>query len=554
MSRRLFTAIAVTVGVLATGSVSAQGVVQRFVLVAGANSGGADRPTLRYATTDADRFAKVLVDLGGVGAADTIVLKEPKVRDLVQALDRLNQRVIDARRQAGPGGRTEVLVYYSGHADDKGLMLGDDRYSYRTLRDRLDDIPADVRIAVLDACASGAFTRLKGGKSRQPFLVDPATSMKGYAFLTSSAETEAAQESDHLRASYFTYYLVSGLRGAADMSGDGRVTLNEAYQFAFNETLGRTVSTQGGAQHPSYDINLSGAGDVTMTDIRQTTASLVLAEPLDGRVFVKDGHQQLVVELYKQPGRAVNLALEPGAYEVRIERQNEAWLAKTQLVDGQRLELGLEKFAPTTTEPTRRRGDLPPSFAVAGRNRLELRVSFWRGGETSEPEGPVFIGSETNDLFGGLQYTRFLKENLAFTLGAETLSMHSSVSTGLSSSTGSVVVASVPFGLRWNPLGGDHRTRALKPFLACAVGPVIGSSSGVEAEDGTVFIGTRNAATAGGYVGAGVDVLTGRHISLGINAGYNWMLDFRKTVGGRDNYSGFTVSLGIGWMFGKGYQ
>ena len=43
-------------------------------------------------------------------------------------------------------GRIEVLLYYSGHADEQGLLLGDDRYSYRTLRDRLDQIPADVRI------------------------------------------------------------------------------------------------------------------------------------------------------------------------------------------------------------------------------------------------------------------------------------------------------------------------------------------------------------------------------------------------------------------------
>ena len=100
--------------------------------------------------------------------------------------------------------------------------------------------------------------------------------MRGHAFLTSSAATEAAQESDRIRASYFTHYLVSGFRGAADLSGDGKVTLGEAYQFAFNETLGRTVDTKGGAQHPSYDINLSGTGDVVMTDVRQTSATLVL--------------------------------------------------------------------------------------------------------------------------------------------------------------------------------------------------------------------------------------------------------------------------------------
>ena len=144
--------------------------------------------------------------------------------------------------------------------------------------------------------------------------------MRGHAFLTSSAESEAAQESDRIRASYFTHYLVSGFRGAADLSGDGKVTLNEAYRFAFDETLGRTVQTRGGAQHPSYDIKLSGTGDVVMTDVRQTTATLVLGEELEGRFFVRTAAQELVVELYKPRGRRVELAVEPGAYDVRVER------------------------------------------------------------------------------------------------------------------------------------------------------------------------------------------------------------------------------------------
>jgi len=78
--------------------------------------------------------------------------------------------------------------------------------------------------------------------------------MKGDAFMTSSSANEASQESDAIRGSFFTYYLVSGLRGAADMIHDGRITLNEAYQYAYNETLSRTEKTMGGTQHPNYDI------------------------------------------------------------------------------------------------------------------------------------------------------------------------------------------------------------------------------------------------------------------------------------------------------------
>lgn len=537
-------------------SVSAQAEVRRFVLAAGANFGGADRPQLRYAVSDAERFAAVLTALGGVEPANAILLKEPSVRELVRAIDQLSQRAAEAGRPAG-GGRTEVLVYYSGHADEKGLLLGDDRYSYQSLRDRLDEMPADVRIAVLDACASGAFTRLKGGKARKPFLVDESTSMRGHAFLTSSAETEAAQESDHIGASYFTHYLVSGLRGAADVTGEGRVTLNEAYQFAFNETLGKTVGLGGGAQHPSYDINLSGTGDVVITDVRETTASIVLGELLEGRVFIRDAKQQLVVELQKPPGRRVEIGLEAGEYQVRIQRPASAMLSRATVRDGQRLELSLAQFSPTTPEPTRRRGG-PPSFAVAGRHRVELRLGVWR--DSGGPEAPpkIAVGAQLLDFRGGLQYTRFLREDLAATLSLDVLAAEADLVTfGGASSSGTSQQRSqiifLPVGLRWDPQPGDLRTRPVKLHIGAGLGPVIGLHAGGSVDHATVFAGTRAAMTLGGFVGGGVDVLLGRRWSLGVNGGYRWTADFSETIGTRKNYTGVDAGIGIGWMWGAGH-
>src|SRR5262245_8683042 len=79
---------------------SAAGPLQRYALVVGANSGGVTRAQLQYAIADAERFARVMVDLGGVDAANHILLKQPKLRDLVDALDMLARRVGEARRTA----------------------------------------------------------------------------------------------------------------------------------------------------------------------------------------------------------------------------------------------------------------------------------------------------------------------------------------------------------------------------------------------------------------------------------------------------------------------
>jgi uncharacterized caspase-like protein len=96
-----------------------------------------------------------------------------------------------------------------------------------------------MRILIVDACRSGSLTRVKGGTPAPPFDVHVRGSdgSEGAAFLTSSAANEDAQESDALQGSFFTHYLVSGLLGAADSDGDRRVSLSEAYAYAYEGTL-----------------------------------------------------------------------------------------------------------------------------------------------------------------------------------------------------------------------------------------------------------------------------------------------------------------------------
>ena len=322
---------------LCAQSVFAAGTVRRFVLVAGANYGGADRVPLRYAVSDAEKFARVLESMGGVSASDRILLEEPALQAFHEALESVRAKVLSSPKGSG---RTEVILYYSGHADESGLLLGNERLSYRSLRNRMDAIEADVHITVLDACASGAITRLKGGQRQKAFLVDESSDMKGYAFLTSSSEDEAAQESDRIQASFFTHYLLSGMRGAADVSGDGKVTLGEAYQFAFHKTLARTTETLAGAQHPAYDIKMAGTGDVVMTDIRRASAGLVLDKRFNGRFFIRNADQQLVAELYKAAGREVELGLEPGTYRIHFEESSRLFHTSLKLEEGERRVLG----------------------------------------------------------------------------------------------------------------------------------------------------------------------------------------------------------------------
>lgn len=326
----------------------------RFALLAGSNDGGPERVQLQYAVEDAQAMARVLQELGGVRAEDTLLLADPSPDELDAGLALLDGMVQEA---AARGDRTEVLVYYSGHSDEAGLRLTGEHYGYDTLRTQLDSIDSDVRILVLDSCSSGAVVRSKGGSFGAPFLVDESVDVEGHAYLTSSASDEVAQEADRIGGSYFTHYLVTGLRGAADTSDDGRVTLNEAYNFAYSETLRGTERTVGGAQHPTYDIQLSGTGDLVMTDLSSTSASLVVQPSIEGRLSIRDDQGRLVAELYKPAGRPISLGLPPGRYTLLLDQEGVLSEAVLDLAEGQSLELLPEAFSGVDAQVAVARGD-----------------------------------------------------------------------------------------------------------------------------------------------------------------------------------------------------
>ena len=347
------------------------GPIRRFALVVGANDGGSDRVTLRYAQDDANAFLDVLTDLGGVRREDAVLLAEPDAEDFDRALYDLAQRV-----RSAPEQRTEVVFYYSGHSDERGLLLRGDEVPYKAVRDGLDKVPADVRIAVVDSCASGALTRAKGGTLTAPFLLDESRVVTGHAYLTSASADESAQEADRLLGSFFTHSLVTGLRGAADSSGDGRVTLSEAYTFAYDETLRRTENTRFGPQHATRQMDLTGTGDLVLTDLSAIEAGLLLSPELSGRLSVRDAQGRLVAEVTKPAGRPMELGLGTGRYRVVLERDDGVWEGRVWLAKGERKPLDLTELTRVERVATTARGDSKDGVSPALR-RVPFLAGVW---------------------------------------------------------------------------------------------------------------------------------------------------------------------------------
>ncbi len=419
-SPKLFTAFWLTVLCLSANIVSGEP-TRRLALMVGVNDGGRDRVRLQYAVSDAATFAGSMRELGGVEAEDILLLREASVEAMEAAFISLHRLATSAKRN---GERVEIVVFYSGHADEQGLLLHGQHFSFDRFRSKVHSLPAEVRIAVVDACASGALIKRKGGRAIPTFLADESRQAQGYAFLTSSSSDEAAQESDRIRASYFSHFLNTGLRGAADASQDGRITLHEAYAYAYRETLDQTERSAAGPQHASYDMNFTGSGDVVMTELQRAQATLIFPDSLLGRFFIRDARNRLLAEVQKTEIKPVRLALEPGQYSVYWHHQNVIEVGNIILKKGDALQVKPDtEWKAVGKERTVSRGKSafnPNAFGLENASKT-MDSEDWDGNLEEESQYH-WRHLKTEEDFRGMQFTwgfnqanrRFEGEQFAF--------------------------------------------------------------------------------------------------------------------------------------------
>src|SRR4029453_6409903 len=144
-------------------------------------------------------------------------------------------------------------------------------------------------------------------------VVTDRLDVAGAAFVTSASASESAQESAELASSYFTHYLISALRGAGDADDDGRVTLSEAYQYAYVKTAADTARTIAGTQHPSYAYKITGRGDLPLADLRGARAVLVFPPGAGGDYLIVEAKRgEVVAEVFKQASDRRRVAVPSG--------------------------------------------------------------------------------------------------------------------------------------------------------------------------------------------------------------------------------------------------
>lgn len=529
-----------------------------YAVIVGSNAAGAGQQPLRFAEDDAARVARVLRELGRFDAADVRVLLHPGSSDVLTAIDDVGNRV---RAAAAQGEQAEVVFYYSGHARASAISLGSDELALGTLRERLTAVPAALTIVVLDACQSGAFARVKGAEPAADFTTSSIARLtqKGLAIMASSTAQELSQESDELRGSYFTHHLVTGLRGPADADGDGRVSLDEAYRYAYRRTLASTARTQVGEQHVTLETDLAGQGDVPVTYPAEARAQLELPAALDARVLVQHRPSgSVVAEVQKAAGAAIRLAFAAGSYDAVVGQPAGVVQCHFALVDDQVTPLDTTGCTPVVPDRSQAKGESPEGGELRERDRWEIEGSIGAITRTSDAYTnrlQTFGYTEQNYLLPDARFTlgasRILIPHLAgivtlSTLGNDTYQR----SIANSTDTASISAYGASIGLRAYT---DIFGRWVGVYGQASAGMTLGvldyqtQQTGVPPDTTTTYAGY----LLSGAVGA---TFRFRRVPLGlfVQLGYDRAPAIQDLIGDTHDSGGFSAALGVRLRFGEG--
>jgi hypothetical protein len=246
---------------------------RRAALLVGQNAGDLEDAPLRFAESDAEAMRDVLVRLGGIRETDAALLHDANASELRGALGKLSERF--AKEQWSKSDR--LILYVSAHASNGRLHLRGSHFPIADLRRFLDETPVGLALLILDTCDAGLALRSKGLVPLSSRIVEiEKPQLTGRIVIASSGPEESSFESDEMGGALFTQHLIAGLRGAADSTRDGRITLQEAYAYAYARTIESAAAAADARQTPVFDMDLHGAGELVISELERGQARLTL--------------------------------------------------------------------------------------------------------------------------------------------------------------------------------------------------------------------------------------------------------------------------------------
>jgi hypothetical protein len=309
-----------------------------FVLALGSNASvDTELPPLRYADDDAIRYVELFRALGARSFLVTrpdentrrvhpVLAAEarlPLLATLAHAIDEIAVAVVDARRL---GHRTRLYFTFAGHGNLREgrayLTVEDGRLDGDWLRKLVERIGADESHLIVDACHATllAYGRGPGGSHRavHGFVVAAALTQDPHVgLLLSSSASGEAHEWEGFQAGVFSHEVRSGLYGAADVDGDGRVSYAEIAAF-----VARANDPIANERYRPDVFARPAQAHSTLVDLRPAQAHAI---QLDGaeksaHYLLEDGRGVRVADFHSAPGQALSLVRPTAAPQLYLRR------------------------------------------------------------------------------------------------------------------------------------------------------------------------------------------------------------------------------------------
>jgi uncharacterized repeat protein (TIGR01451 family) len=252
---------------------------QRWAVIVGISKyGSMDVPQLRYADRDAQEFYNIMtkpIEEGGVG------VPKPNVRFLLNeraTSTNVREALTDFLKQAIEDDI--VFIYFAGHGapdpdrpkvlylltyDSDLNKLAATSVKMQEIQDALRDyVAAKTVLVFVDACHSRGVTGMLATRALaspdlvNDYLAELARARASTMTFSASDVNQLSQEDKRWGGGHgvFTYYLLEGLRGKADLNNDKMIRLGELTQYVSDNVRRDTKAQQSPISSGNFDINL----------------------------------------------------------------------------------------------------------------------------------------------------------------------------------------------------------------------------------------------------------------------------------------------------------
>ena len=236
-------------------------------------------PKVDFAVSDARKAANYFINLLGVPESQVVLLENDKAT---------RSAVTSRLKDYFPGnlGKDSVLyVYFAGHGmpdvvtaepylmffDSEATNVSRTGYAMKELFTDLSGMDIGQTFLFTDACFSGMAARgeemlVKGARPAVLRVEDVKVASGKVVAVGASTGSQLSHAYKEKRQGLFTYYLLDGLKGAADGNGDGTVALGELYTYLSKnvEKVSRRTTM---LQEPSISPRVENVADLPMTQL-----------------------------------------------------------------------------------------------------------------------------------------------------------------------------------------------------------------------------------------------------------------------------------------------